>query len=128
VKSEVIASNSNIGGVSGGDASPASSPTVLVSKLLTNTNNLNKDNKRLSLTNKRTSPQSFEKLPENCSLVVTYNRFKKHKSDNAKSYQSKIQASRSELSKQKFKQRMYISASCLAQKIMVFDFLIVVPG
>lgn len=122
MKSEVIASNSKVVGIAGGDASPASDPTVSVNQLLSNnTDNLNKDNKQLSLTNKRTSPQSFEKLPENCSLVVTYNRFKKHKSDNAKSYQSKIQASRSELSKQKFKQRMYISASCSAQKIMVFD-------
>jgi hypothetical protein len=118
VRSEVITSNSKIVGIAGGDASPASDPTVIVSKLVSNTNNLNKDNKQLSLTGNRTSPQPPEKLPTDYSAVVTYNR---SKSPRLNDNQLKARDSRSEIAEKKFAMRWYPSAYCDSQKIAIIN-------
>lgn len=120
MKSEIITSNSKVVGIAGGDASPASDPTVSVNQLLSNnTNNLNKDNKQLSLTGNRTSPQPQEKIPANYSVVATYSRLKSRNND-SKFNQYKAQVSRKELAKKKFAMRAYSSAFCNSQKIVCF--------
>ena len=102
MKDKVIASNSTIVGIAGGDVSPASDPTVSVSDLLTNNTNLNKDNKQLSLTNNRTSPHPSNKIPSSYSVVATYSRLKSWKNKDNKFNQSRAKVSRKKLAKKKF--------------------------